>query len=103
MVWVMPDTTGPKPGGRRPWVPVINGPAMRLARRRMGYTMRDLEEKCAAIGTKLDRGNIGRAERGEPGAIGVRKLPAVAQVLNVKVDELLTEHGKSVTSLGRAS
>jgi transcriptional regulator with XRE-family HTH domain len=84
------------PTKRRPWVPLINGEALRLALARKGWTQRDLVEECARLGTKVDRGNVGRAVNGKRGSIGVRKLPTVTRALGLDdVADLLTDHGKA--------
>jgi transcriptional regulator with XRE-family HTH domain len=91
-VWRMPTTTAPKPRSRRPWVPLIDGEALLLARTLRGLTLREVVAECAGRGMTLDRGNLGRAERGEKGAIGRPKLPAVAEVLGIDVTEVLAGH-----------
>lgn len=81
---------------RRPWVPLIDPNALNLALARLGWTQRDLADECARLGTKVDRGNIGRAARGQKGGIGVRKLPVVARALGIKDPaNLLTGRGKA--------
>jgi len=89
----MPSTSAP----RRPWVPVIDPRALTLAMARKGYSQRALIKKCGELGTGIDRGNLHRAMHGQPGAIGVAKLPAVANALGVDVAELLTDHGRAGT------
>jgi transcriptional regulator with XRE-family HTH domain len=88
MVLPMPVTTTPKPA--RTWVPVIDGDALKLARQRKGWTQRDLAEAVQRQGIRLDRGNIGRAERGKRGAIGPRKFPVLADALGIDIAEILT-------------
>lgn len=77
---------------RRPWVPLIDGDALRAALARKGWTQRDLVDACAKLGTTIDSGNIARAVNGRRGSIGVRKLPVVAKALGLKVDDLLAEY-----------
>jgi len=80
---------------RRPRGPLIDPAALRLALARKGWTQRDLVDECAKLGTKIDRGNVGRTVNGKKGAIGVRKLPVVAAALGVDVADLLTAYGKA--------
>lgn len=82
---------------------MINGPALRLARSRKGLTQRGLAAACAQLGITVDPANLNRAEHGQPGAIGVKKLPAVAQALGIDdVGDLLTDHGKALDNGTRA-
>jgi hypothetical protein len=91
------------PTKRRPWVPLIDESALQLALARKGWTQRDLVRECAQLGTKVDRGNLGRAVNGKRGSIGVRKLPVIAKALEVDVAELLTSRGKARQSTGQQS
>jgi transcriptional regulator with XRE-family HTH domain len=92
-----------RPTPERPWIPVINGPALRLARARKGWSLTRLVAECAQLGTVVDRGNLSRAEHGKPGSLGVEKVPAVAEALGVDVADLLTDHGKALAPLQQAS
>ena len=98
----MPVTTTPKPA-RSPWVPVIDGDALRLARQRKGWTQRDLADEVQRRGVKLDRGNIGRAERGKRGAIGPRKFPVLADALDIDIAEILTGRPEAAAFKERAA
>ena len=91
---------GPMP--RPPWAPIIDGPALRQVREQRGLTQRGLVAECRKLGVNVDPGNLQRAEDGLSGAIGPKKLPAVAQALEVDVAELLTDHGKTVITIPRA-
>lgn len=95
----MPATTAPKPREKQPWVPAIKGKALRAARRRKQLTTRELADKCTALGTPVDRGNLGRAERGERGAIGPGKAIAIAEVLGITVNSILTRRGLELLGL----
>ena len=99
----MPATTTPKPGGRTPWAPVLDPDALKLARQRKGWTQRDLAEECERLGTKIDRGNIGRAENGKQGAIGPRKFPVLAAALGIDISEILTARPESAAFKKRAT
>jgi transcriptional regulator with XRE-family HTH domain len=92
------------PTPERPWVPVIDGRALRRARVANALTQRELIERCAQLGTNIDRGNLHRAERGQPGSIGIKKLPAVVQVLGIPhITEILTQHGRELAGYGSPS
>jgi transcriptional regulator with XRE-family HTH domain len=92
MVFPMPSTSTPE----NPWVPVIDGDELRKARELRDLTQRDVIEACGRLGTKVDKGNYHRAERGLPGAIGIRKLRVVAAVLGVgDIGTLLTGRGRA--------
>jgi hypothetical protein len=79
----------------RGWEPVIDGQALRQARIDAGLSQRELIEECAALGTAIDCGNLQRAERGLPRAMGFRKLPAIATVCGIENwTDFLTPHGK---------
>ena len=69
----------------------ISGKALRRARLRNGWTQRQLAEECLRHGTPVSHGNIARAELGQPGGLGPRKLPVIAKALGVDIDELLPE------------
>jgi hypothetical protein len=98
MFFPMPSTPTPEV----PWEPVVDGPALRQARTGQGLSQRDLIEKCAALGTKVDKGNLHRAELGLRGAIGIKKLRVVATALAVEdMAKLLTPHGRKL--IGRAA
>ena len=91
-----------RPTPEAPWEPVVDGKALRQARTGAGLSQRDLIEKCAALGTAVDKGNLHRAEHGLPGAIGVKKLRVVAAALSIQdMAELLTPHGREL--IGRAA
>ncbi|MGH3295742.1 MAG: helix-turn-helix domain-containing protein [Trebonia sp.] len=91
----MPSTPTPE----KPWKPVIDGPRLRQLRTKAQLSQRELIEKCAALGTKIDRGNLHRAERGLPGAIGIKKARVVAQVLGVDMADFLTPHGRELIGI----
>lgn len=98
MLWRMPSTPTPE----APWEPVVDGRALRQARTGAGLSQRDLIEKCAALGITVDKGNLHRAERGLRGAIGIKKLRAVAAALAIEdMARLLTPHGREL--IGRAA
>lgn len=95
----MPDTTAPKPRGRVHPDPVIDGQALRRARRATRKTTRQVAEEATARGVPVDRGNLGRAERGEIGGLGVDKAGVVAEVLGVDVASFLTARGRELMGL----
>lgn len=95
----MPTTSAPGPQGRKHPRPAIKGKALRAARRRKRLTTRALAEECTRRGTPVDRGNLGRAERGERGAIGPDKALVIAEVLEIKVTEILTQRGLELLGL----
>jgi hypothetical protein len=98
MLWRMPSTPTPEV----PWEPVVDGLALRQARTDAGLSQRDLIEKCAALGTTVDKGNLHRAELGLRGAIGIKKLRVVATALAIEdMAKLLTPHGRKL--IGRAA
>lgn len=93
MVFPMPSTSTPG----RSWVAKIDPRALQLAMARKGWSQRRLVRECAELGTAIDPGNLYRTMTGQPGAIGVSKLPAVAKALGVDVAELLTDRGRADT------
>jgi transcriptional regulator with XRE-family HTH domain len=95
----MPNTSAPRSQGRKHPNPAIKGKALRAARRRKRLTTRELADECSRRGTPVDRGNLGRAERGERGAIGVDKALVIAEVLEVKVNSILTARGLELLGL----
>lgn len=94
MVFPMPSTSTPG----RIWVAKIDPLALQQAMARKGYTQRRLIRECATLGTTIDPGNLYRAMTGQPGAIGIAKLPAMAEALGVDPAGLLTDFGKAVAS-----
>lgn len=72
-------------------MPRVNGIAIRRARLGKGMTLRDVEAECDRLGCKIDASNLARAERGKPGGIGARKVPVLAAVLGLTMDELIPD------------
>jgi transcriptional regulator with XRE-family HTH domain len=66
----------------------IDTAKLRLARQRKGWTVRDVSQRCRELGTPVDFGAYSRYERGltDPGP---GRLLAIAQALDLTVDELL--------------
>jgi len=86
------------------WVPAIDGRALRRARTERGLSLRDVVRQCRAKGTPIDPGNLHRAETNQRGAIGIQKLPAVAQVLGLRAwTDVLTERGRELAGLAAAA
>lgn len=67
----------------------MNGTALKRARFGKGMTLRDVEKECARRGVLVDAANLARAERNLPGGIGPRKIPVLAEVLGVSIEELV--------------
>lgn len=70
-------------------MPQLNGIAIRRARLSKGMTLRDVSAECDRRGCKIDASNLSRAEQGLPGGIGARKVPVLAAVLGLTMDELI--------------
>jgi transcriptional regulator with XRE-family HTH domain len=66
----------------------VNTDELRRARLRKGWTLRDVESRCAELGTPVDNGNVSKYERGEVQPVP-RTLLVIAQALDVDVDSLL--------------
>jgi transcriptional regulator with XRE-family HTH domain len=66
-------------------------------------SLRQVVEAVEALGIPMNRGNLSRTEHGQPGGVGFKKLPPIAQVLGIDVEELLTDHGKALAPLEKAS
>ena len=66
----------------------INGEALRMARLRKGWSLRDVETATGAAGAKVDFSNISRYERGDLRPYP-RTLKAMADALDVTVNELV--------------
>lgn len=78
---------------------MIDGDALRAARRQRGLTQRGLVAECAQLGTEIDPGNLHRAETGQSGAIGIDKLPGVARALGIDdMARILTDHGRKIAA-----
>ena len=69
----------------------LNGTAIRRARIRKGMSLRDVAKACALRECPVDASNLARAERGRPGGIGPRKIPILAEVLGLSIDELVPD------------
>lgn len=66
----------------------INGEALRMARYRKGWTLRDAEDATAAVGTRIDHTKIFRYEN-EERRPWPSTLKTLADALEVTVDELV--------------
>ena len=72
-------------------MPQLNGIAIRRARLSKGMTLRDVSAECDRRGCKIDASNLSRAEQGLPGGIGARKVPVLAAVLGLTMDDLIPD------------
>jgi hypothetical protein len=77
--------------GRKGQVPHLNGLVIRRARLGKGMTLRDVSAECDRRGVKVDASNLARAEQGRPGGLGPHKLPILAEVLGLSMDELIPD------------
>lgn len=66
----------------------IDTALLRLARLRKGWTLRDVSQRCEALGTKVAYAQIGMYERDEISPTP-KTLLALATALDLTVDELL--------------
>jgi transcriptional regulator with XRE-family HTH domain len=71
----------------RPRYPEINRSEMREARTRLGWTFRQLEERCAELGARIDNTLLSQYERGlvRPSP---ERLPVIAEALGLGLAEL---------------
>lgn len=72
-------------------MPQLNGIVIRRARIGKGMTLRDVAAECDRRGCKIDASNLARAEQGKPGGIGARKVPVLAEVLGLTMDDLIPD------------
>jgi len=76
-------------------VPRVNGIVMRRARLGKGMTLRDVAAECARRDCPVDASNLARAERGLPGGVGPRKIPVLAEVLGLTMDDLVPDEDEA--------
>jgi transcriptional regulator with XRE-family HTH domain len=66
----------------------VNTDLMRSARLSKGLTSRDIEDRARALGGQFDHSSYTRWEKGDNQPFA-RNLPILAEVLGLKVDELV--------------
>lgn len=67
------------------------GRTLLLARLAKGMTLRDVAAECARLGCPVDASHLNKAERGQP-TIGTRKLPVLAEVLGLSIEDLVPDN-----------
>ena len=71
---------------------VIDTEMLRAARRRKGWTVREVAEQCMKAGTKVDFSNYARYEHGQR-LPSPKTLVVIAKVLGLDFDDLASEPG----------
>ena len=71
--------------------PPVNGELLREARIRKLMSLADVQRECAERGLDLGADNLSKIERGVVRWPAMRKLPVLAEVLGLKVEDMFEQ------------
>lgn len=78
----------------RNFAPPLNGEAIRRARLFSGLTQLEVQERCAALGVKLDRSGLSYIENGAVKRPSPKVVKVLSQVLDIDQGDMFKPEGE---------